>query len=663
MNVIFGPGRAALVPGVFLFVAFLLPGRPSSLAQTVTLDTSPAGRRQVMDGFGTCLSSTEGLQGWWQALYFDDLQCSVLRMDLTPRFKSPYTGINGTYNSPWYHRNPNFPGPDGNNVRAYTNSADYKRSFNGWTAPIAVMGPDINQNTNCLDFNSSSIPVAGALARIGAAKSNQLGSFKLIGSLWSPAPWVKVSSGNNCPNLGGTPMPVPGTPWPFIWYDNFAGGKLDTSGTAFADFNDGTGPTSALTQFARGIAAYLRGFQNAYQVRFYAISIQNELNFEEFYNSCTYPLSSGYIAALKAVRTELDRYPDLAPIKIMGPEDLLGGDIWGLWQYGGGASTTHKNLQYLQNIAADPQAAAAEAFFCIHGYASDGVSATDATPTLWNWWTAGWTNSPTAGIPPNIKGFTAYGKKSWMTETSGENTAWLHPDPAGAYPSEGAWGVALRIHQALTTGQQSAWIYWQLTDGNSVSASTLTDAGLGTNSPKYVATKHFFRFIRPGAVRVNATVSGSTSLLASAYLHDTNGTLTVVMLNTSPDPFSATLDVPAQPPGITSFRAYTSSAASYWRSSTVPVTSGTAAVAVPGYGVVTLYGVAPPVLSARFSAPGRLALSWGQAAVGFVLQSAPSLTPPVSWASDTNIYAVADGIATATVIVADNPRYYRLGLP
>ncbi len=107
------------------------------------------------------------------------------------------------------------------------------------------------------------------------------------------------------------------TPWPFIWGGNFAGGELDISGTPRAEFDDsslgGTGPTSALTQFARCTAAYLRGFQNAYNVRFYAISIQNELNFEEFYNSCTYPISSNYIIALKAVRAELDNIQTSQP--------------------------------------------------------------------------------------------------------------------------------------------------------------------------------------------------------------------------------------------------------------------------------------------------------------------------------------------------------------
>ncbi len=635
-------------------------------AQTISIDTSPAGRRQVIDGFGTCLSSSEGQQSWWRNLYFEDLQCSVLRMDLTPHFKPPYSGVNGTYNSPWYHNNPALPGPDNNNVRVYTNALDYKRLYNGWNAPIAVMGPNINQNTNLFDYNHGTAPIAGALARHGASKSNQLGGFKLTGSLWSPAPWLKIASGNLAPNWGGTPMPVAGTRWPFIWFDNFAGGKLDTSGIALADFDDsalgGNGPTSALTQFARCTAAYLRGFQNAHAVRFYAISIQNELNFEEFYSSCTYPLSSGYIAALKAVRAELDQYPDLAPIKLIGPEDLLGGDVWGMWQYGGGSSTIHKNLQYLQNIGADPQAIAAAAFFCIHGYASDGASAANATPTLWDWWANGWTSSPTPGIPANVRGFTFYNKKSWMTETSGEAPDWLWP--TNDYPSGGAWGLALRLHQALTTGQQSAWIYWQLTDGTPVGNYTLTSSSQLTNSPKFVAARHFFRFIRPDAVRVNATVSGSTNLLASAYLHETNRSLTVILLNSSSAPIVANLTVPNQPNGLGgAFRAFSSSAAGFWQGSSVPITNQTATVSVPGYGVVTLYAVAPPVLKAATGSMGMLALSWSQAGAGFLLQSIASLNPPINWSADTNAAAFSDGTATVQAPLDSTQRFYRLILP
>src|SRR5262249_39521474 len=151
-----------------------------------------------------------------------------------------------------------------------------------------------------------------------------------------------------------------------------------------------------------------------------------------------------------------------------------------------------KNLQYLQNIAAAPAAAAALSFVCIHGYANDGVSASGSTPTEWNWWVNGWTASPAPGIPSNVKGIGAYGKKSWMTETSGESPAWL--SPATGFPGQGAWSVALRIHQALTAGQESAWAYWQFTDGSPNGTYTLTDATLQRTAGKYTAAKHFFRY-------------------------------------------------------------------------------------------------------------------------------------------------------------------------
>src|SRR5947209_7837579 len=160
----------------------------SSLAQTIMIDASPSARHQSIDGFGTCLSGNEGQQSWWQSLFFDDLQASVLRMDLTPVFKSPYSDF--TYNSPWYHNNPPLPGPETNNVRTYTGATNYSRLFAGRSAAIAVMGPDINYNTNYFNFAAGMPAVGGPLAQLGNTKRGQLSDFKLFGSHWSPAPWV-----------------------------------------------------------------------------------------------------------------------------------------------------------------------------------------------------------------------------------------------------------------------------------------------------------------------------------------------------------------------------------------------------------------------------------------------------------------------------------------
>ena len=358
-------------------------------AQSVQVDVTQ--RAQAIDGFGTCLSSSEPMQTWWQSLYFDDLAASMVRVDITPTFKSPYSDM--SYCSPWFGQAAPLTldnggnGPDGTRTRRYTGPADYSASFGGCSAPIAVMGPDIDTNAAYFDFTKKAVP--GLVAQLGAAKAGALGGFKLYASMWSPAPWVKVTSGNTYSG-GSSPSPS-AVAWPFIWGGNFAGGKLDVSGTPLSQFNDGSGPTSALTQFARGLAAFLHGFQQTYGVTFYAVSIQNELNFEEYYNSATYPLTAAYLTALKAARAELDAHADLKGIRIIGPEDLMGGDAYAMWQYGSGSTETDKNLHYLQAIDGDSTASAAIAGFAIHGYAPDGVSSAGATPQSWQWWSSGWT--------------------------------------------------------------------------------------------------------------------------------------------------------------------------------------------------------------------------------------------------------------------------------
>jgi O-glycosyl hydrolase len=591
---------------ILFFVAlFLCLGNAfHALAQPTEVEIRFSERHQLIDGFGAFQGDNVINQSWWQELYYDDLGASIFRVDLTPRFTSPYSDLN--YYSPWFMgsatrsvfnledpANPN--GPENNRVRTYTGPNDYSRAFGGRNAPIAVMGPDIERNVEYFTYSHNAAIAAGL------ARKAQLSDFKLIGSLWSPAPWVKVSSGNRY-NQNWWPGPAAGTPWPFIWGGNFAGGRLDVSGEPLAIFDDsalgGTGPTSSLTQFARGTAAYARGFQRFHQVKFYAISIQNELNFEQFYNSATYRLSSQYIAAIKAVRSEFDKYDDLRDIKIMGPEDLLGGDAYGLWQFGSGDNTVHKNLRYLEEIDKDPAAAAAIDFFCIHGYDSDGVNSATADTRLWDWWVNGWTASPAPGIPGNVRGFGAYGKKSWMTETSGERAPWLFP--ANGFPNNGGWSVALRIHQALTAGRQSAWVYWTFSESDDAGNATqfsLTSPARRANSPKYVGAKHFFKYIRPNAVRIGAHSVDEANVKVGAYLHEDNRELTIVLLNASAQAREVLVNLPESEYQVNSFQVFTSSDNSYWRSSALALNNGRASVAVPGYGVVTLF--AAELTSAR----------------------------------------------------------------
>ncbi|MBK9108463.1 MAG: T9SS type A sorting domain-containing protein [Saprospiraceae bacterium] len=595
---IFKSIRLPFVPNAVFFI-FLLP--LFAYTQVVNIRIDPNQIYQTIDGFGAFESDADINASWWNDLYFEDMECSIYRVDLTPQLRSPYSDL--SYYSPWFMgsavknifnledpANPN--GPEGNRVRTYTGPQDYSRSFGGRNAPIAVMGPNIEQNLQYFIYR------ANQAIQTGKSKTKDLGDFKLIGSIWSPLPWVKIASGNVY-RENWWPGPVANTAWPFVWGGNFAGGRLDVSETPLQVFDDrsvgGAGATSALTQFARSTAAYILGYQRYYDVQFYAISIQNELNFEQFYNSATYPLSSQYIAAIKAVRKEFDKHPELQSIQIMGPEDLLGGDAYGMWEYGSSNGPIHKNLQYLQNIEADTAAKRALAFYCIHGYANDGVTSSGAQANLWNWWVNGWTASPAPGVPANVKGWDGPQKKSWMTETSGEHPDWIFPK--SGYPGEGAFGLSVRIHQALTTGKESAWIYWTFSDtdnAGNVSLYGLTNATHGANAAKYVAAKHYFKFIRPRSKRIAANVSGSNAVLASAYFNEENKKMTIVMINTSSTTQTTAITLPVGHLGV---ETYTSKENNLWQKGMLQAGAGSLTFLMDPYSVQTWVINYPPTSS------------------------------------------------------------------
>ncbi len=574
---------------IFLAVVAVLAFPPPVFSQTVALDTSEKGLRQAIDGFGTCIND-KGIEEWYQKLYFDELDCSIVRIYLTPRFKSPWS--DHTYNSPWFHGDPSMPGPDGTNVRTYTGPADYTREFAGRKSPIAVMGPDIDDNIKrYFDLDSGRLAGSGTIAKMIVSKS---GDRKIFGSVWSPAPWLKLSSGNKISGQKD-PMPKNGTPWPFIWFDNFSGGILDTSGELRNEFDDsalpgGEGPTSALTQYARGFASWVRAYQNKFGFKFDVISLQNEPHLEVFYDSCLYRTSEEFIKALRAAREEFDKYPDLKDIQLIGPEDTIGSESTYLWFWENNGIKQHKLLQFMKDIEADPAASKALAFYCVHGYAADGITSAGAEPKVWEWAARGWEDSPDPQVPSNIKGYESYGKKCWMTETSGENPEWLYP--AAGFPSKGAFSIAIKIHQALTMGNATAWIYWQLTDqfkpDDQYSNQALTNRKSGAAAPKLVAFKHFSKHVRPGARRVDAAVDGTKKLKASAYLNEKDRTLVWVIINASKEKMQVKLAQPKNPVLESKAEVFTSCADELWKGSVLEFKDGAGIMEIPAFGVSTV---------------------------------------------------------------------------
>lgn len=246
-------------------------------------------------------------------------------------------------------------------------------------------------------------------------------------------------------------------PW-MKWNNRIDNGTSANSAPAYDDTPDASSnqlKTEYYQEFAEMCAAYCRIFKQEVGVDVYALSVQNEPRFSQSYQSCIHNGTSLRDLS-KTVGQRLAA--EGLPTRLFLPEDIG-------WLEAMSALTLPSlqdatTRQYLKAIA-------------VHGYAFDGIQPGSADAQTWeamHQW----------GVPYNIP--------TWMTETSG-------------FPNtfDGAMDLAKAMYVALEYGQVSAWVFWSLS-GPTLSAYSLLDK-TGLKSKRYYASKQFYRYIRPGAVR------------------------------------------------------------------------------------------------------------------------------------------------------------------
>jgi glucosylceramidase len=125
-------------------------------------------------------------------------------------------------------------------------------------------------------------------------------------------------------------------------------------------------------------------------------------------------------------------------------------------------------------------------------------------------------------------------KKTWMTEWNPNGTTWNENwDDGSGYDGI---TVAQNVHNALTLGEVSAYVYWV---GDSLGATRAPIQIDQVNHTYHVSKRlwalaAYSRFIRPGAVRLDTSVA-DPSLQVSAFRND-NGSTVVEVLNTGTAP-------------------------------------------------------------------------------------------------------------------------------
>lgn len=339
-------------------------------------------------------------------------------------------------------------------------------------------------------------PVLEGLARVAEEAGVDL---KMIFSVWSPPEDMKIaisSDGSHLPGAAGKDryidQPHPG--------GTKEGGTLNPE--MYTDFGN---------WLADGIALY-----EELGIDIYAISPQNEPLFEQFYNSCFYRTDWFAEMLRESMPVVKERYPD---VKIFASENMLGME--------GGSD---RNWFYHTEMMKNPETLDQLDIWAVHGYL-DGVNPTESSTAARNW-----QNHYLDFAEPT-------GKPVWMTETSGYHDHWLTDGS-----QLGALDLGLAIHAALHHGNISAWVWWQGSDAGTISEFNLMQGE--ETSKRYYVSKHFYRFIRPGAERLQLDYDDNEGVFATAYYHSEMDAFTIVAINTNAEPVSLNLDGENIPAGF-----------------------------------------------------------------------------------------------------------------
>lgn len=299
------------------------------------------------------------------------------------------------------------------------------------------------------------------------------------------------------------------------------------------------GKADMYPEYAEYLYAYTQIFKRETGIDLYALSFGNEPAFAQGFPSCVWSADQ-YRDMLKVVGAKFAA--NNVPVKLFGQEDIQAID---------------RITQYINTTGDNMDARKALGIFAVHGYGADGISAGGSDA---NW------------IATQIEA-AKYNYPLWMTETSGYQDTY-----------EGAMKLANAIHSALYYGKLSAWVWWSYNGESSDQFSLITN---NVPTKRYYTSKNFYKYIRPGAVMVDVT-SADADIKASAFAHQANKTLTVVLINNSTVAKTVSIGYYTGSNLPASYNIYRTSATENFVQVGSVATS--ASITLPPQSVTTLYG-------------------------------------------------------------------------
>ncbi|MDX2190010.1 MAG: glycoside hydrolase family 30 beta sandwich domain-containing protein, partial [Bacteroidota bacterium] len=408
--------------------------------------------------------------------------------------------------------------------------ADQGMSFARMAIPPNFEDVNDNNDPNIINFDAfdeDALMIDQYLAYKAA------GVERFIGTMWSIPLWTKYNKNDIVPNA---------VQW----------------------IGDNTLDSSYIKEVAEFCAAYVYMLKQKTGIELYAIDFVNEPQFNQFYASASINQLQ-YRMLTQAIGQRFQQ--EGIKTFIFGPETLPANGGWD---------------SYIQNIITDPNSRPYLGAHAIHNYDPTGVTAGNTDPGAWgtlknyarnaNLNTARtlYLNHPLNPRPgSNTVNGSPNGIQSWQTETSGFAPNWT-----------GGFAYGGQIFNSLYHGNCSGWTFW--TFGGSKGSAYGQAYDDGTFSTIYYAQKHYSKYIRPGAIRMPASVNTVSGVVMVAF-QNVDNTLAIVALNTSGSSQAISLSGTNVPPRYKMFQSY---AYSYW----VELNTTTGFAVLPPNSMTTFWG-------------------------------------------------------------------------
>ncbi len=401
-------------------------------------------------------------------------------------------------------------------------------------ASVLVSAVSVCAVTITIDPTTTYQTIVGFGGSVGGTPSNLAGTLMNDGAVSAlRVDYCEVTGHNlgatkGCYDAATVKPVIVGSCWspPAHMKDN---GSLNNGGHLLPEYYD---------DFADYTVGQLQAFRDMYGVEMYALSPQNEPQFEIFYASCVYT-GADLIEVMKLIGRRIEAAG--LTTKLFLPEDMY-------WAWA--------NSPYFPPLMQDPEAQSYVHALAFHGYTADGVTPADMS----------------AGVLSNMyRQTSAKGWELWQTENAGSM----------------GMGYARDVIGCLRYGRLSMYLKYSLVGDEPGMVGSLDEYYIcrGERTLTHYVAKTINTFITRGSVQLKSTSSDSALFTSFVAFHDPARNALAITMVTGDQSQSIQLAGPNLP---SEFEIWvTNESTNCQNQGTVP-SDGT--FSIPANSVATLYG-------------------------------------------------------------------------